>query len=94
MPTKKKQVLLPIYFGLEAEGQARAARLDAIAERFDVGRSQLIQQIADGELEVVKPAARCAAVVELDGAAHRCALHTSHSGPHQAAQGKAAITWD
>lgn len=95
MPSQRKMKQVSIYMGLEgSEADERIARLDAIARRLGVNRSEFIQKIADGELEVVKPAARCSAAAALGGVEHRCVLRSGHAGQHSATRGTITVVWD
>lgn len=47
-----------IYLGNEPERQRRLARLDEIATRHGVTRSQLLQRLADGEMEIMPAAGK------------------------------------
>lgn len=49
-----RQPVVSIYLGDKEKRLERLKKLDAVAERFGVNRSVLIQKIADGELIVVK----------------------------------------
>ncbi len=50
-----RQPNISIYLGDKEKREERLIRLDAIAAKFEVTRSVLIQKIADGELAVVRP---------------------------------------
>jgi hypothetical protein len=51
--TSKRQVPAAIYLGVKEERDDRLSKLDVIAKRFGLNRSQLIRDIADGKLKVV-----------------------------------------
>ena len=49
---------ITIYLGAGSERLRRLDRLDAIAEQYGVTRSQLLQRLADGELEIMPAAGK------------------------------------
>ena len=51
---KPRQVPASIYMGVEIERIRRLAELDRIAQSLGLNRSELIQEISDGHLIVVR----------------------------------------
>lgn len=52
--TSPRQPNVTIYLGDAQKREERLIKLDAIAAKFGVNRSVLMQKIADGELVIVK----------------------------------------